>query len=213
MLKPRSLLCFIACSLFLQVPLASAGSTPTLTIWAFLHDELSEISDEQLQKDYFDAWLTEMSVIVPIAIKINFRRNVSGLTDIDYRQLGPSRALSAWSDAAFAWRRKHNSAGGLVDNKYLLIVQDVLGTSDGETVAGLAYQTGHAAIASMRAYSTVGHELGHTLSATHEQSRVNFNGWFCETYMFPSRFGLRSNCYQYSDENRANIANYLKRLL
>lgn len=212
MLKPRYLLYFMACSLFLQIPTAFAASSPTLTVWAFVHDELSEISDEQLQKDYLNDWLTEMSEITPIPIRINFRRRVPGLTDIDYRQLGPSTTLSRWSDASFAWRRSQNNSGGLVDNKYLLVIREVLGTLDNETIAGLAYQTGHAAIASLKAYATVGHELGHTLSATHEQSQVNFNGWFCETYMFPSRFGLRSNCYRYSDENRANIANYLKRL-
>lgn len=212
MRKPRYLLYFTTCCLFLQVPPALAASSPSLTVWAFVHDELSEISDEQLQKDYFDNWLTEMGEIVPIPVKVIFRRNAPGLTDIDYRQKGPSASLSAWADASFAWRRTHNSAGGLVDNKYLLLIRDVLGTLDNEPIAGLAYQTGHAAIASLKAYATAGHELGHTLSATHEQSQVNFNGWFCETYMFPSRFGLRSNCYRYSDENRANIANYLKRL-
>lgn len=212
MRKPRYLLYFLTSSLFLLGSPAWAESTPTLTVWAFVHDELSEISDEQLQKDYFDNWLIEMGEIVPVPVKIIFRRQVAGLTDIDYRRLEPSASLSAWADAAFAWRRRHNSSGGLVDNKYLLLVREVLGHSDNETIAGLAYQTGHAAIASLKAYSTAGHELGHTLSATHEQSQVNFNGWFCETYMFPSRFGLRSNCYRYSDENRANIANYLKRL-
>lgn len=212
MRKPRYLLCLIVSSLFLHVSLARAGSTPTLTVWAFVHDELSEISDEQLQKDYFDHWLSEMGEIVPVPVRIVFRRNVAGLTDIDYRQLAPNASLSAWADAAFAWRRRNNSPGGLVDNKHLLLVRDALGTSDDDTIAGIAYQTGHAAIASLQAYSTAGHELGHTLSATHEQSQVNFNGWFCETYLFPSRFGLRSNCYRYSDENRANIANYLKRL-
>lgn len=212
MRKPRYLLCLIVSSLFLHVSLAWAGSTPTLTVWAFVHDELSEISDEQLQKDYFDHWLSEMREIVPIPVRIVFRRNVAGLTDIDYRQLTPNASLSAWADAAFAWRRRNNSPGGLVDNKHLLLVRDALGASDDDTIAGLAYQTGHAAIASLQAYPTAGHELGHTLSATHEQSQVNFNGWFCETYMFPSRLALRSNCYRYSDENRANIANYLKRL-
>lgn len=198
--------------LSLQALVLPADAAATLTIWAFPHDELADLSDEQLRQDYFEPWLTEMREITRVPVTIHFQRRLPGLTDIAYRQVGSSAVLSVWSDAAFSWRRKHNSPGGLVDNKYLLLVRDELGDSDAGPIAGLAYQTGYAAIASLKTYATVGHELGHTLSATHEQSSVNFNGWFCETYMFPTRLSLRSNCYRYSDENRQNIGNYLKAL-
>ena len=46
-------------------------------------------------------------------------------------------------------------------------------------------------------------------SATHEDAELKFNGWVCETYTHP-RVPARSNCYRYSDKNRANIADYLK---
>ncbi|WP_175653066.1 hypothetical protein [Pseudomonas sp. Marseille-P9899] len=199
-------------SLTLNAPHASAESVPTLTIWVFPHDELSELSDEQLQKDYFDTWMDEIRLIAHLPVALRFTRRIPGLTDMTYQGLNASTALSVWADAAWAWRRQQNSPGGVIDNKYLLLTRDQLERQGNDSISGEAYQTGHSAIASLSPYATVGHELGHTLSATHEQSCVSFNGWFCETYMFPRRLGLRSNCYRYSDENRENIANYLKRL-
>ncbi|WP_110969807.1 zinc metalloprotease [Pseudomonas huaxiensis] len=202
----------LALSLTLSAPPVSADAAPTLTIWVFPHDELSELSDEQLQKNYFDAWVDEMSQITSLPVALRFKRRIPGLTDMAYQGLTSSTALSVWTDAAWTWRRQQNSPGGAIDNKYLLLTRDELELQGKDSISGVAYQTGHSAIASLNSFATVGHELGHTLSATHEQSHVNFNGWFCETYMFPQPFGLRSNCYRYSDENRQSIANYLKRL-
>lgn len=203
----------LALALLFETLPANADTSPTLTIWVFPHDELAEISDEQLQIDYFDHWLEEMRQIVSIPVLLHFERRVPSLTDIDYKTLEPSRTLATWSDASWAWRRQQNSPGSLINNKYLLLTRNGLGMEGSTTISGITHQTGHAAIASLGSYATTGHELGHTFSATHEQSYVNFNGWFCETYMYPERLGLRSNCYRYSDENRANIANYLDRLL
>ncbi|MCU1735623.1 MULTISPECIES: hypothetical protein [unclassified Pseudomonas] len=202
----------LAITLTLNAPLASAEATPTLTIWVFPHDELSELSDEQLQKDYFEAWMDEIRLIARLPVALRFTRRIPGLTDITYQGLDASATLSEWADAASVWRRQQPSPEDVTDNKYLLLTRNELERHGNDSIFGMAYQTGHSAIASLGTYATVGHELGHTLSATHEQSYVSFNGWFCETYMFPNRFGLRSNCYRYSDENRENIANYLKRL-
>ncbi len=180
----------------------------SLSIWVFAHDELADISDEQLQQDYFANWLVEMRQIQDVPIEIHFRRQTPGLTDLSYSEMDGLNALSAWSDATAAWHRQQNQPGGMV--RYLLLTRNPL-DKEGTTL-GLAHQTGTAAIASIHSYATAGHELGHTLSATHEASEVLFNGWFCETYMFPTRLSIRSNCYRYSDRNRENIATYLKRL-
>lgn len=179
-----------------------------LTVWVFPHDELADISNEQLKTDYFDDWLTEMGQITKSPIELQFRREAPGLTDLDYRSMSGNHALSVWADASGAWRRRQNSPGGMA--RYLLLVREPL--DEAGTTLGLAHQTGTVAIASIRSYATPGHELGHTFSATHEASEVLFNGWFCETYMFPARLNVRSNCYRYSDANRDNIATYLRRL-
>lgn len=188
---------------------AFVNADSALTVWVFPHDELVDISNEQLRLDYFDPWLAEMREITDLPVQIRFQRNVPGLTDLDYHADDPSQSLAAWSDAAWTWRRQQNAPGGVLHNKYLLLTR--LPLDPGNETLGLAHQTGHAAIASIHSYATPGHELGHTLSATHEAAEVNFNGWFCETYMFPTRLNVRSNCYRYSEENRANIARYLRR--
>lgn len=202
----------LALTLSLQAALANADTSPALTIWVFPHDELAEISDEQLQIDYLDHWLLEMRQLVDIPILLTFHREIPGLTDLDYTQQQASATLAIWSDASWAWRRQQNSPGAALDNKYLLLTRNGLGKDDKKIITGAAHQAGHAAIASLQSYAAAGHELGHTLSATHEQSRVHYNGWFCETYMYPTRIGIRSQCYRYSDENRANIVSYLNRL-
>ncbi|OLS59858.1 hypothetical protein [Pseudomonas putida] len=181
----------------------------SLTVWVFPHDDLADVPDRQLQADYLDPWLQEMREVIDMPVHLRFQRNIPGLTDLDYRSALPSATLATWSDAVWAWRRQQNAPGGIIDNKYLLLTSRHLDHS--EDTLGMAHQTGHAAIASIQSYATAGHELGHTLSATHEAARVGFNGWFCETYMFPDRFDLRSHCYRYSEENRANIARYLRR--
>lgn len=201
----------LALALSLQTSSSCADTSPTLTIWVFPHDELSEISDEQLQIDYFDHWLLEMRQIVDIPVLLTFHRDVPGLTDVDYTQQDAQATLALWADASWAWRRQQESPGGALDNKYLLLTRNSLGKDGLTMITGAAHQAGHAAIASLLSYAAAGHELGHTLSATHEQSAIQYNGWFCETYMYPKRIGLRSQCYRYSDENRANIANYLKK--
>ncbi|MNH35616.1 hypothetical protein D3C79_963180 [compost metagenome] len=95
-------------------------------------------------------------------------------------------------------------------NKDLLLTRDHYDRSGPIFVAGLSNISGTTGIASMTSYTVPGHEIGHMLSATHENAKTDFNGWFCETYMVPARTLLRSNCYRYSEQNRAAIAAYLK---
>lgn len=182
---------------------------PVVSIWVFPHDDLAGISSAELKRDYLDNWVSEMKKIVDYPIQINFERNIPGLTDISYVDRPSGDTLSEWADASWEWRKAHPARGNLGDSKYLLLTRNVLGTAGIREVLGIARQGGHAAVVSTAAYSAAGHELGHTFNATHEQSRVLFNGWFCETYMVADGLDLRSNCYSYSDANRRSIASYL----
>lgn len=203
------LLSGVALTLFAALATAEDPELPVITLWVFPHDDLAALSDQQIKEDFLDNWVIEMGNIVDYPIQIRFQRQLPGVTDVDYENQPSSKTLSAWVDASWKWRRLQNSQGGLATNKYLLLTREAFDRQGINRVLGLAEQAGHAAIASTTAFTTAGHELGHLFNATHEQSDVNFNGWFCETYMFPARLGIRSNCYRYTDANRDSIAQYL----
>ena len=191
-------------SLCLQLPSASAARSLVVTV--YLHDDLSDIADAQLHHDYFQHWLDEMHTFTKHPVELIFRRNVPGITDIAYHGLPSTEILQAFT----------REIGDLISNrifsfmdKHLLMTRDSYDHSGLNYKAGLAYMKGTTAIASIATYSAPAHEIGHMLSATHEDAELKFNGWICETYTHP-RIPARSHCYRYSDQNRANISEYLK---
>jgi len=205
MLKIRNiaLATSLVCSLFLP----PAWATRSLVITVYPHDELADISDRQLQDDYFQHWLDEMRSFTQHPIEVFFQRAIPGLTDIDYRAMTSSQVLAAFTQEIDVQRSARPFS---YMNKDLLLTRDSYDRSGLTFVAGLAHLGGTSAIASMTSYAAPGHEIGHLLSATHENASTGFNGWFCETYMVPARIVLRSNCYRYSEQNRAAIVDYLR---
>ncbi|BDM25505.1 MULTISPECIES: hypothetical protein [Pseudomonas] len=205
MLKARyiALTLGLACSMILP----SAWAARSLVVTVYPHDELAGISDKQLQDDYFQHWLDEMRSFTQHPIEVIFQRAIRGLTDIDYRAMSSTQILDAFTEEITTQRSARPFS---FMNKDLLLTKDSYDRSGLNFVAGLAHFNGNTGIASMVTYAAPGHELGHMLSATHDNAKTEFNGWFCETYMVPNRVPLRSNCYRYSDQNRAAIADYLK---
>ncbi|BBH48739.1 hypothetical protein [Pseudomonas sp. KU43P] len=188
----------------LQIPAALAAKSLVVTVYP--HDELVEISDEQLNTDYFQHWLDEMRSFTDHPIEIVFRRNVEGITNIDYANMASSQILDTFTQAIVELQSSHPFS---FLNKHLLMTRDSYDHSGANYNAGLAYFKQNTAIASLAAYNGPAHEIGHMLSTTHEDAELKFNGWICETYTHP-RSPARSNCYRYSDKNRANISEYLK---
>ncbi|MFQ6575240.1 hypothetical protein [Pseudomonas sp. UM16] len=196
LLKRITLLFALAFTLHLP----SAVAARSLVISVYPHNELAAISDEQFNKDYFQHWLDEMRLFTNHPIEVIFKRNVPGITDIDYSDMSSLQLLETFSQQIP--ERSYL-------NKHILLTEGVYDRSGLNYNAGLAYEKGVTAIASITTYSSAAHEIGHMLSATHEDAEVKFNGWVCETYTHP-RVPLRSNCYRYSDKNRQNIADYIQ---
>lgn len=205
MLKHRCIA--LAVSLVCSVVLPSAWAARSLVITVYPHDELASISDKQLHDDFFKAWLDEMRSFTQHPIEVIFQRAIPGLTDIDYGAMTSIEILDAFTHEIDNQRSVRPFS---FMNKDLLLTKESYDQSGLTFVAGLAQPSGNTAIASMTSHAVPGHEIGHMLSATHENAETHFNGWFCETYMVPNRVALRSNCYRYSDQNRAAIADYLK---
>lgn len=201
--RPIALAVALACSL----SLSSAWAARSLVITVYPHDELADISDRQLHDDYFQHWLEEMRSFSQHPIEVIFQRAVPGLTDIEYKAMSSDETLDAFS-REIASQRSGRPFSYM--NKDLLLTKDTYDRSGITFVAGLANSSGNTAIASMHSYAVPGHEIGHMLSATHENAQTHFNGWFCETYMAPARIKLLSHCYRYSEANRAAITDYLR---
>ncbi|WP_462401648.1 hypothetical protein [Pseudomonas sp. Marseille-QA0332] len=188
------------------LPLAPATAARSLVVTVYPHDEMRDLSDGQLREAYFQHWLDEMRSFTHHPIELVFRRDVPGITDMDYTGLGSQQILERFTEELGF--RSANRPFSFLD-KHLLLTRGVYDRTGLNYSAGLARYKGTTAIASLDAYSAPAHEIGHLLGATHEQAELRFNGWVCETYTHP-RVPLRSNCYRYSDANRSNIVDYLR---
>lgn len=186
--------------------LGQAMAASSFIVMLYPHDELADTSDEQLRKGYVQPWLDEMRQITQHSIEVIFQRNVAGVTDIAYWQSSPENTLKTFRQTAPAPEY----------GKALLLTRNGFGPLDGPeagTVAGFASRLYPYGVASLTTYTALAHELGHLMGATHEAAELRYNPWICETYVYPERHPLRSNCYRYSDANRATIAEHLDRML
>ncbi|WP_256215612.1 hypothetical protein [Pseudomonas sp. NBRC 111131] len=204
MLRPVRLALLFSLLFSLQLPNALAARSLVVTI--YLHDDLADMREEQLNTDYVQHWLDEMRNFTHHPIEVVMRRNVQGITDIDYQSMPSGQILDTFTQE-IAYLASNQMFSFL--NKHLLMTRNPYDKSGLNYLAGLAHFKHNTAIASLSSYSSVAHEIGHMLSATHEDAELKFNGWVCETYTHP-RVPARSHCYRYSDRNRANISDYLK---
>ncbi|RWU26842.1 hypothetical protein DM813_03145 [Pseudomonas alkylphenolica] len=203
-LRPLGILLALLFTLYLP----SATAARSLVVWVYAHDDLADISDAQLNKDYFQHWIDEMRLITNHPIEVIFERNVPGITDITYSSMSAASLLAMFSNQSSDIDHQRERSPSYL-NKSILLTKEPYDKSESGLLAGLAYVKQTTAIASLATFVAPAHELGHLFSATHNDAEVNFNGWFCETYTFETRLSLRSNCYRYSDKNRQNIADYI----
>lgn len=125
----------------------------------------------------------------------------------DYKGGDHAKTMQRWTPLAYKLINDMNKEGLELDtlDKVILLTNDVID----DKIGGIALAGDKFAIASLASYFFVGHEIGHLLGAEHEDSQVQFNGWFAETYMTPTRQQIRSISYTFSPANRQNIKNYL----
>lgn len=171
-------------------------------VFAFVHDDIPESAIDSIFHSFFLDWIKEVTAVTDRRVSVEFIRNVPPYTNYSYKA---ARGISyrGWETLARNYRDDNN----LPDNritKFLLLTNNAI---DNKVlgVASLGQQFG---IASLIGKQIVGHELGHMLTANHDLSEVQYNGWWCETFMRDVTPGL-SNCYRYSDGNRELIKSFL----
>lgn len=178
-----------------------------ITLIAVVHNDVPASIRKTLYADYFHPVVSELESFIERKVNVVFA-STEPQSSFEYRSDDRDATLQAWAVLGSALRNQMAAEGVGIHNltKVMLLTHDGLN----KKTAGVAFQAGSVSIASLRSYNTVGHETGHLLGATHEAARVRFkNGWWAETFMFPTPELIRSNAYAFSETNRQNIKNYL----
>jgi hypothetical protein len=207
------LACFFGFAIVgLCVPLTAATAEraairPTLIFWIFLHDDTLGVKRQQIHDDYVAWWLADMKKILPThRLRVIYSQQISGLTDLAY---GHESSLADWTRAVedYAQREKLPLIRSQFEYKFLLLTSSEVAPG----VSGLAWLGGDHAMASLKGrYTIIAHELGHTLTAMHEDAEIRWaSGWPCETSLKTDVSPLRANCYRYSAANQRRIRSHM----
>lgn len=213
-LKTLALTLGLTLDLCHKPPAVEASPAPTETdsaqapivLTLFLHDQLSPAEKASIGPDYL-AWLIdELTDATGHRVQVISITDTPGYTDFGYRVGDPSQSLADWNEQVGRYIDEHNRPISSRRYKYILVTRHQV---DGNTL-GIAYIRSHAAIASLRSYNTLGHEVGHLLGARHEDGHLSFaQGLPCRTVMSEA---LLPSCYRFSDTNRQAMRDYLKGL-
>jgi hypothetical protein len=183
----------------------------TITIYAAIHEDVPKDVKDSMYADYFLPLVKELESFTDHKVSVVFGAGAP-YSNFDYKGEDTMATLRRWellgSKYLDAYRAEGFDTMGI--SLAVLVTRDRL-TSN---IGGLALvwppnNTGRFAIASVTGYQVIGHEIGHLLGAKHEDSEIQYNGWWSESYMTPQREHLRSNSYTFSEANRKNINNYL----
>jgi hypothetical protein len=180
-------------------------SKQPVRLYVFYHDDVPQATERIVPRTYLMDCINELQKITGREFLIDYKSKVPGLTDIDYKALGQA-SLDEWIKRIRDYTQTHQLPRSKTE-RYLLVTQDNL---DKRTM-GITYSGHYALIASVFAYQTIAHELGHSFGATHEDAELQHNafGGVCETYTYPERNPGRGNCYSYSLKNRERIRAFL----
>ncbi|SEM61064.1 hypothetical protein SAMN04487857_103188 [Pseudomonas sp. ok272] len=182
-----------------------------IRIFAIIHDDVPTAKRTSLYTEYLQPFISEFENITGRKAHVFIDQDRPPYTHFNYKNEDPAKSLEQWVNLAWEYAKERHNTGFLesLNSRYILITNDFIngGPVFGGT-GGFARRPGAAAIASLDFKQTVGHELGHTFNAVHEEGEVLYNGWWCETFMFPP-LPLRSNCLVFSDGNRKRIKDYV----
>ena len=197
-------------------PPLKADRLDPIRIYFIFHDDIPKSKRDSIYGDYIHPFIEEFQSITGRKAHVVFDEYIAPYSNFKYRSSDQEKVIKEWSELAWQYRKKRNDdkefrVSG--NDRVLLITNDMInGHPFFGGVGGIAdAQPGRAAIASLDLKQGIGHELGHTFNADHEDGEVLYDGWWCETFMLPP-LQLRSNCMVFSDANRKRIKDYVDSL-
>jgi hypothetical protein len=185
-----------------------SGPLP-LVLTLFIHDQLTPREIAGLSKDYLEWFIKELGQISDRRIQVISVTHKPGYTDFPYRQDSPAESLQQWRDRIVDYMEDNNLPMKTQRHKYVLLT----GNKVSVDIKGIAYASNGVAIASVKNFTTLAHEIGHLLGATHENAEVLYSSVVpCRTLMYPTQTEFFASCYRFSDKNREAIAHYLDKI-
>jgi hypothetical protein len=181
-------------------------------LFVLFHDDVPESKRSTAFVQNIRPFTAEFEKITGREISVIFDRDRPPYTNFNYKAEDHKSMFERWKKLTWTYRAERHDSNEFLfsrNDRILLITNDFINGSPlfGGT-GGVATQPGNSAIASLDFNQTVGHELGHSFDAIHEEGEVLYNGWWCETFMFePLQF--RSNCQVFSEGNRKRIKAYV----
>jgi hypothetical protein len=174
-------------------------------IFAFIHDDVPASKLKRIRDDSFIPLQKEIKSFSGRRVHVEFIRNLPTYTDFSYKHNDEQESYNRWRELAANYQNNKNLPLNRT-TKFILITHENLNSRVGG-IAGFGQPSG---IASLTWSQNIGHEVGHMLDATHEQSEVLYRGgWWCDSYMVKAPNTFNGNCHVFTDANRARISAFL----
>ncbi|BBI44927.1 hypothetical protein ALP64_202894 [Pseudomonas syringae pv. actinidiae] len=185
---------------FFYLPFASAEG-PNPGLFVIMHDQLTKYERAELGENYLGPFIAQLQEITGRRTTVTFINDEPGLTDFAYRGEEDEQSLYRLFQASTAYADAKNLPRPSERHKYVLVTSNKIHG----LLHGVAATSHHVAMASLKDYNTLPHEIGHLFGATHEAA----SGFPCQTTMWGYSTTSIIPSYYFSDANKELIRKYV----
>ncbi|MGN2410512.1 reprolysin-like metallopeptidase [Pseudomonas syringae] len=199
-LAKNTLKTWLSLAVFFYLPFATA-SGPNLGLFLVMHDQLTQQERNDLNESYLSPLVKQLTEITGRRVTVTLITNEPGTTDFDYRGLEKTELLTSLSLISEKYADAKNLPLPSKRHKYVFLTSNKISLMR----HGVTATNYNVAIASLKRYHTLAHEVGHLFGATHEAA----TGFPCQTTMWGDFTTAIIPCYYFSEANKALIRNYV----
>ncbi|KPW45287.1 hypothetical protein CFBP3846_05509 [Pseudomonas syringae pv. avii] len=191
---------WLSLAVFFYLPFATA-SGPNLGLFLVMHDQLTQQERADLNESYLSPLIEQLTEITGRRVTVISIANEPGITDFDYRGLEKADLMTNLSFISEKYADAKNLPLPSERHKYVFLTSNKISP----LTHGVSATNYNVAIASLKNYNTLAHEVGHLLGATHEAA----TGFPCQTTMWGDFTTSIIPCYYFSEANKALIRSYV----